>query len=453
MGITDLNKFTTKNSPNSKQIIKAEDFSGLRIAIDAYGLAYRFMWRSNKGNISSFNIRLDPSSTTDNYKRDADWYRYFIEIGNTFSSLGIVPVFVFDGTSIPEKKKTQQARKEVKKKSFNNMKVLEKELSDKSISERSDEDVEELRKMKVGILFVDREIIERLKDLLLEMGFPVVSSKGEGEKTCVMLSLEGEVAGVFSNDTDCTAMGCPILIDSIKGSGSRLSFDVILYDEILNSINFLPEEFLDLCILGGSDFSENLPGYRITKIFPIMNKLRPNSRNIENVVKSLEEKMKITEENIENLDYEKCRSKLIFGREKAVETIDKKYEGVMPSLDIDLGAIKSDHIREKMESLGVSDMYNLTKASFRNMSSKHNYKGGAEKVLKGGIIVARTGKLNFVITDDKPTPKIPKPKVEEIKITHTEPSLEILKEKTKIVAGDLHVGNSEKRPIKRKIFV
>jgi len=428
MGINDLNKLIKQKAPNAKKQIKMSDFAGTRIAIDSHIYAYKLMSRSNKTNTTAFNILLDPSGSTDQYKRDADWFRFFIEIGNTFSSMGIVPVFVFDGTAIPEKKETQQARKDERKKMYDRMKVLEEKLSQQNLSERSDDDINELIKLRSNIIFISKELLESLKDLLLSMGFPVITGRSEGEKLCVMLCLSGECSATYSADTDCIALNCPILLHSYFGSGNRLNFDATIYDEVLTDLNLNESEFLDLCIMAGSDFSTSLPGNRILSIYKAMCKLEPGTRNVENVISLLRKnpklRDKITEEAVNNLDYENCRSNRIFGRERAIDVISPEYNGVMPHLDIDISAMNTDHIKEKMESLGVGDIYHLTRSAYKNINKNHNYKGGAEKILKKGVVVGRTGKINFVMTDL--STKNEKPK-EQIKVIGVDFSLINLK--------------------------
>src|SRR5205085_11964958 len=117
--------------------------------------------------------------------------------------------------AIPAKKKTQEKRRESKKKDYNRMKDLENKLASVTLSQRKDEDITELIKLKSNQVYVNRDRIEVLKGILRDLGFPVISARGEGEKTCCMLAIEGEVAAVYSPDTDCIAIGAPLVIQDL----------------------------------------------------------------------------------------------------------------------------------------------------------------------------------------------------------------------------------------------
>lgn len=397
MGITNLNKLLKRNAPTSKISIPLVRFAGSRIAIDATGEAYRYMSRSNKNNISTHSIRLDPTNGIDNEKRDTEWYGHYIFMAKTFASFGIVPIFVFDGKSIPQKEATKEGRRADKKVMIDRARELEKELKSIPISQRPDDKINELGRLRKNILFVNSELVSNIKSILNNLGFPVISALGEGEKTCASLAIEGKVSAVFSSDTDCIALGAPLTLTGYTGWGDKMAFDCVVYDRVLKELDLKPKEFLDLCIMSGTDFSRNIRGYGIFKIYNIMKQIPPDlEKSIENILPLLQED-KITEDALKALNYEDCRSTEIFGFTFSNLTIDPDFHRRLPKLDIDTKAIQDPLIMDRLESMGIGDVYVPVKAALRNFSPNYNYHGGSEKVLKEGRTIHHGGKPRFVV--------------------------------------------------------
>lgn len=403
MGITDLNTLLKREAPSSQTVIRLDKFAGKRIAIDATCLAYRLMSRSNKINISSLNVRLNPSFSNENFQRDSDWYRHFIELAKTLTSFGIVPIFVFDGKSVPDKEATKEERKEEKRKLMIRRKELEERLESVPVSQRSDSEIAELVSLKKNIVFVTTELTNNIKNILNLLGFPVISANGEAEKTCVSMAIDGLVAGVYSPDTDCIAMGCPITLTGIVGGKgiANLAFNAVIYDRVIKETGLKPHEFLDLCILAGSDFSRNIKGYRILNVFKLMKKLPPDvPKTVENVIPLMNQKS-ISDESLKTLNHEKCRSCLIFGYVNTLGTLDQRVHETIPSLDINTKSVYENGVEDILDSFGVGDLYTIIRASLRNINPKINYNGGSELILDEGRVVSMVGNKRIVILNSQ----------------------------------------------------
>jgi flap endonuclease-1 len=405
MGIDGLNPSLKKEAPSSQSTIRLDKFAGKSIAVDATCLAYRLMSRSNKTNISAFNVRLNPSLTNDTFQRDSDWYRHFIELAKTFTSFGIVPIFVFDGKSVPDKEATKEERKEEKRKMINRKKELEEYLENIPISQRSDKDIAELVSLKKNIVFVTSELTNNIKKILKTLGLPVVSAKGEAEKTCVSMAIDGHVAGVYSPDTDCIAMGCPITLTGIIGGNglANLAFSAVIYDKILKEMHLTPSEFLDLCILSGSDFSKNIRGFRMKSIIKLYQRIPPDvPKTIENILPLMGSK--VTDESLELLNYEKCRSTDIFGYLPTMETLDSEFHQTFPDLNINTKSVYEHGVEDILDSFGVGELFPVIRAALRNINSKINYKGGAERVLNEGRLLSVSGNRRIMVVENIPSP-------------------------------------------------
>lgn len=112
-------------------------------------------------------------------------------------------------------------------------------------------------------------------DLIVEIardfGIPVITPKGEAERFCAALNREGLCDAVYSTDYDTLTHGGKILIydDEIgydKKTGKRERFfKVINLEEVLSCLEYTHEKFVELCIMAGCDYNNNVRGYGIMK--------------------------------------------------------------------------------------------------------------------------------------------------------------------------------------------
>jgi flap endonuclease-1 len=140
--------------------------------------------------------------------------------------LGVTPVYVFDGTKSHLKNDTIQKRKE---------------------------------KSTVTITW---EEVDELKKFLVSKGVELIKGISEGEKTCSYLSRVGYVYAVLSNDYDCLTFNCKRLIT--YRNGSYFLYDT---DEILAGLGLTIDEFIDICIVSGSDYSSGIRGLGMVKAY------------------------------------------------------------------------------------------------------------------------------------------------------------------------------------------
>lgn len=114
----------------------------------------------------------------------------------------------------------------------------------------------EILKMKQSLLSIRSEDFEITKQLFTICNIPILLAHGEAEATCAALNRQGYVSAVFTDDTDVLAYGTPIML-------SKLDFQTntcveIDYQEILSTLKFTPAQFLDLCIMCGTDYNKNM---------------------------------------------------------------------------------------------------------------------------------------------------------------------------------------------------
>ena len=271
MGIKNLKKLIKQHAGGAISDISLSSLSGKKIAIDSSILLYKYRY-----HISTDNFHI------------LGFISKIIEL----LEFGILPVFIFDGAPPEAKKDTLCKRNTVRenmKERINKLKEERSGLPDINVNvdefiddceEVDPEEVEVINKVKKinkeidqlqkNILYVNKNHSNEVMEMLETLGIPFLKGISEAEETCAYLQRNGLVDYVLTEDTDSLAFGAESVI-----FGSQLySLPKILP---LLEINF--DQFIDLCILCGCDFTCTIP-----KIGPVNAlKLIKKHRSIENI--------------------------------------------------------------------------------------------------------------------------------------------------------------------------
>jgi len=203
MGVKGLGKFVSKFGVERNLSF----YTGKKIAIDTSIYLYKFMWNSSSSK---------------------EFLKKFHNQINNFKRLHIEPTYVFDGKPPDEKQG-----------------VLDK------------------RHLTKVIKITSNNICE-LQQLFQTCGVKYIISDTEGEKYCTFLNKKGYVDLVLSNDYDCLAFGCKILLVSKEGKFYEFSLDNILANLGSNGISH--SSFVDMCIVAGTDYApRGIPGLGLKK--------------------------------------------------------------------------------------------------------------------------------------------------------------------------------------------
>ena len=279
MGIKNLNKFIKKHFP---EVIKTKPLKVIkdqRISIDTS----IFMW---KYKLHSGGI---------------NWLQYFFNLIQLLRTNNIHPVFCFDGKAPAEKLDTQNERVESRIKSRERISHIENEytnyLKTKQISDdleafckrnnillennviNEDKFYEKITSMKQNLdVKICKEDFELLKEFLNDMKVPYITANGEAEMLCSDLCKNNKVDYVLSSDSDILAYGCPQSIFNINSQSQLI--DIINYEELLEKMELNKDEFLDLCIMFGTDYNKNIFKVGPETSFNLIKK----HRNIDNII-------------------------------------------------------------------------------------------------------------------------------------------------------------------------
>lgn len=175
-----------------------------------------------------------------------------------------------------------------------------------------------------------------LKNVLTDIGFTCLTATYDAEKLCTMLCIEKKVDAVYSNDTDNIAMRCPFLLTkhaTETKNGKKLRyFEYIQYKYIRKNLKLNRREFLDLCIMCGTDFNNNIPGIGPAKALAYIQKYKKISK--KNLIEEFGTQCKYKDFISKYED-----SKRIFSKEKSSDCCQD--EEIIIGFNIDLVTIRS----------------------------------------------------------------------------------------------------------------
>ena len=252
MGIKCLLKFINEEK------IKKENFKNKKIAIDISILIYKVIisirnsgadFTNQKGEITSHILGL---------------FNKTIELLHN----NIIPVYVFDGKPPELKYKTLEDRKNNKKKAFDKMELAETE--------------EDKIKYFKRCVVITKEQWDQCRDLLTTMGIPFINAPEEADSQCAYLAKKGLVDAVLTEDMDILTFGSPKIIRNL--TSHKIEPTEIKLENLLNKLELNQEQFIEFCILLGSDYCPGISDLKPEAIFDYFKK----SKNIKDTILHME---------------------------------------------------------------------------------------------------------------------------------------------------------------------
>ena len=224
---------------------KLESFTNKIVAIDAYNAIYQFLAiiRGPEG------LHL-----TDTQGRVTSHITGLLYRNINFLSLGIKPVYVFDGKPPSLKSAEIEHRKQIKKDATVKY--------ERAVSEGKMEDA---RKFAQQTTSMKDGMVEDSKHLLDLFGIPYIQAPSEGEATAALLTTTGHADVAASQDFDSILFGARKLVRNFTNSGRRklpnrntyieIEPEVIDYKKNLEALDITREQLIDVGILIGTDFN------------------------------------------------------------------------------------------------------------------------------------------------------------------------------------------------------
>jgi flap endonuclease-1 len=266
MGIKGIKALIKKHCPDAITEISIEALKGKTICIDSSILLYKYRY----------------TYTSDNFH-----ILGFLHKINEFHTYGIKPIFVFDGKPPDAKRETLNKRREKNTKLKEQLQSLkEKMVTPEFIHTDSDSDTEESDRKEINkkisileknIKTVNKTHSQEVIELLKNIGISFFESPSEAEQSCVFLQTNGDADYILTEDTDSLTFGGTKILFTNKNTYFLCSLDKVLEGFQLNH-----DEFIDLCILCGCDYTTTIP-----KVGPVTAlQIIKEHRSIENFIKN-----------------------------------------------------------------------------------------------------------------------------------------------------------------------
>ena len=222
-----------------------ESFGSKIVAIDAYNAIYQFLSiiRGPDGQPLSDNRGKITSHISGLFYRNVN-----------FLSLGIKPVYVFDGRPPSLKTAEIEKRKQVKK-----------DATIKYERALSEGKYDEARKYAQQTSVLRDEMVDDSKKLLDLFGIPYIQAPSEGEATAAHLTITGKAYASASQDFDSLLFGAKKLVRNFTNSGRRklpnrnttieVEPEIIDLHKTLSELGVTREQLVDIGILIGTDYN------------------------------------------------------------------------------------------------------------------------------------------------------------------------------------------------------
>jgi flap endonuclease-1 len=160
---------------------------------------------------------------------------------------GIRPCWVFDGKPPEAKKKLLSDRKK------------KKEVADENKELAKDQgDMDKMLKYAGQSVRITSQMTQDAKDLIRLLGLPMIEAPSEAEAQCAVLAKSGKAYAVATEDLDCLTFGCPIQLRDFTNKDEPVI--EIKLEKVLEGLNVTMDQFIDICILCGCDYTESIDG-------------------------------------------------------------------------------------------------------------------------------------------------------------------------------------------------
>ena len=228
-----------------------------------------------------------------------NWLISFLNLVACLRKNEVHCVFVYDGQAPIEKKKEQDKRKNTKLLMIQQIKDIESAISEftstgiandtliqfnlkcqstqpkrliNQLATQAEINIkiikEKLSSKKNQIISINSNDYETTRDLFDILDVPYFIASNEAEKMCSKLCIDGEVDAVLSEDTDTIAYGTPVFLSKIDINNSTCVR--VHFQSLLEKLEMSKQEFLDFCILCGTDYNSNIQGVGSVSSFKLI---------------------------------------------------------------------------------------------------------------------------------------------------------------------------------------
>ena len=287
MGIKNLKNILVSKCSSAIVQRKLSSYNGMIIGIDLSIFLYKYLYRNNDHieGLTRLILRLLKNN--------------------------IYPVFVFDGKPPKEKGEILQERKQKREFLFMKKEILElikdnKEDNKEDIYKKVESYIknnnenfkmqneklelylsedfnydEEIDKINKKIITIKSHHIDNAKKLFDYFGVSYIHAPCEAESLLAVLCKKKIIDCCITEDMDILANGCQIFLKNF--SADKNYVDEYCLEGILENLEMSYEQFLDLCILCGCDYTTKIYGIGHVNAYKLIKKYN----NIEGILQNI----------------------------------------------------------------------------------------------------------------------------------------------------------------------
>jgi len=291
MGIKNLTQLLTQKCSVAINERNLESYRGMVFGVDTSLYLYKFL------------------------HRNGDHIHGFVKMICRLLQNQILPVFIFDGSPPEEKDGVLKERRKRKlnlvyrKKKLELIFIILKEKRNEKLNiddyerrvielfkeNNMDEETDiisyynksikemkfEIEKISKKIIYIRDYHIDICKKLFEYMGIPYINAPCEAESYMAYLCKKRYIDGCISEDTDVLVNGGTLFLRNFLPEKNTV--DEYCLDGILQTLNVNYDEFVDICILSGSDYTPKIQGMTSIHAYEYIKKYK----TIENSLKNL----------------------------------------------------------------------------------------------------------------------------------------------------------------------
>jgi flap endonuclease-1 len=185
-------------------------------------------------------------------------FHYLGKLIASSKQCGIKLVPIFDGRPPVEKSETIKQRHNVREESMAKLAILEKDLEHTEMSESQRAIlVANINKLEKKGLYISSEERELAKQIFYACGILPLNASGEADNVLAYFAKREDFDAIISNDFDLLARGVETLLvpEFYALPGDKSGWAQYSLSDILATVNFQYEQFLEMCVLMGSDYN------------------------------------------------------------------------------------------------------------------------------------------------------------------------------------------------------
>ena len=234
MGIRGLNTCLSKTVPHVFTDLDWAEMRGCRVGVDIQC----FMYRALSNHIRPIEMIVSQIMC--------------------FRELGVLPLYVFDGPPPAEKESVVAKRRDDRREAAAKIQALRLRMESATQEQipAIEQEIHELESKHPQLTY---EMKDEIKLLFNTLNIQYVNSASEADTVLAHLFRREAIDYVASFDMDFLARGVKLLIPKQIGYNPGNRWVLLDPDTIRQELRLTDLQFLDLCVLMGSDYTPNLP--------------------------------------------------------------------------------------------------------------------------------------------------------------------------------------------------